>query len=464
MGTQRKTLHLNAFLFGAGHHQAAWRAPNSPVERLGDIAYYEELAQLAERGLFDAVFFADGHSIGSVEDGPRWFLEPLTALSAMARATTHIGLVCTVSTTFYTPFHAARMLGSLDHISGGRVGWNVVTSMFDAEARNHGYPAMPPKADRYERAREFIDVARGLWSSWDAEALRLDRRGLYADSSRIAPVNHHGQHFLVDGPLTVPRSPQGEPVLFQAGASGPGRQLAADYAEGIYAVAYDLPSAQAYYADVKQRIEQAGRDPQSVLIMPGLVTYVGETHEEALEKQRMVDALLPVEQSLAQLSTFVEQDCSAWELDEPVPPLPPLEEFTGPQGRYGTILRIIEAEQPTVRQLLGRLAAGGGHCTMVGTPSSIADQMERWLNTGGADGFNLMPPQQPDSLRDFVEFVVPELQRRGIFRTAYHATTLRGHLAMTSSAPDALRGGVAAESTPSPQSAPWGDDHASGES
>lgn len=431
MAAQRKKLHLNAFLFGAGHHQAAWRALDSPVERLGDIAYYEELAQLAKRGLFDAVFFADGHSISSVEDGPRWFLEPLTALSAMARATTHIGLVCTVSTTFFTPFHAARMLASLDHISGGRAGWNVVTSMFDAEARNHGYTAMPPKTERYERAREFVSVARSLWSSWDSDALRPDRNGVYADSSRITPVNHDGHHFLVDGPLTVPRSPQGEPVLFQAGASGPGRELAADYAEGIYAVAYDLPSAQEYYSDVKQRIAQAGRDPQSVLIMPGLVTYVGETHEQALEKQRAVDMLLPVEQSLAQLSTFVEQDCSEWELGEPVPPLPPLEEFTGPQGRYGTILRIIEAEQPTVRQLLGRLAAGGGHYTMVGTPSSIADQMELWLNTGGADGFNLMPPQQPHSLRDFVELVVPELQRRGIYRTEYQATTLRGHLAQT---------------------------------
>ena len=183
MAAQRKKLHLNAFLFGAGHHQAAWRAPDSPVERLGDIAYYEELAQLAERGLFDAVFFADGHSISSVEDGPRWFLEPLTALSAMARATTHIGLVCTVSTTFFTPFHAARMLASLDHISGGRAGWNVVTSMFDAEARNHGYTAMPPKTERYERAREFVSVARSLWSSW--ARMRCGRTGTGCTQTRL---------------------------------------------------------------------------------------------------------------------------------------------------------------------------------------------------------------------------------------------------------------------------------------
>ena len=423
-----RRLHLNAFLYGTGHHQAAWRAPNSSVHRPTDISYYEELAKTAERGLFDAVFFADGHSVGDVSGGPHWSLEPLTALSAMARATERIGLVCTVSSTFFTPFHAARMLASLDHISGGRAGWNVVTSMWDAEARNHGYRGMPPKDERYERAREFVEVARALWASWDEDAITADPEGRWADPSKLHRLDHEGRHFLVDGPLTVPRSPQGEPVLFQAGASGPGKALAGDYAEGIYAVAYDLPAAQEYYSSVKAQVTRAGRDPDSVAVMPGLVTYVGRTHEEALAKQDRMDRLLPVEQSLAQLSTFVEQDCSGWDLDAPVPPLPPLEEFTGPQGRYGTILRILEAEHPTVRQLLGRLAAGGGHCTMVGTPETIADQMQEWFENGGADGFNLMPPVQPDALTDFVDLVVPELQRRGLFRTEYTATTLRGHL------------------------------------
>ncbi|RLY94058.1 LLM class flavin-dependent oxidoreductase [Kocuria tytonicola] len=423
-----RRLHLNAFLYGTGHHQAAWRAPDSAVHRLTDIGYYEELARTAERGLFDAVFFADGHSVGDVSGGPHWSLEPLTALSAMARVTDRIGLVCTVSSTFFTPFHAARMLASLDHISGGRAGWNVVTSMWDAEARNHGYEAMPPKDERYERAREFVAVARALWASWDSDAVTANRDGQWANPAKLHPVHHQGKHFLVDGPLTVPRCPQGEPVLFQAGASGPGKALAGDVAEGIYAVAYDLPAAQGYYADVKSHVAAAGRDPDSVVVMPGLVTYVGRTHEEARAKQERVDRLLPVEQSLAQLSTFVEQDCSGWDLDAPVPDLAPLEEFTGPQGRYGTILRIVEAENPTVRQLLGRLAAGGGHCTMVGTPESIADRMQEWFENGGADGFNLMPPVQPDALTDFVDLVVPELQRRGLFRTKYTATTLRGHL------------------------------------
>ncbi|MBY4036404.1 LLM class flavin-dependent oxidoreductase [Rhodococcus fascians] len=420
-------MHLNAFLYGCGHHSAAWRHPDSRVEDLGNIAYYEELAQLAERGKFDAVFFADGHSVRDPAGAGTWFLEPITALSAMARATTHIGLVTTVSSTFYTPFHAARMLASLDHISGGRAGWNVVTSMFDAEARNHGMDAIPAREERYARAEEFVDTALALWDSWDADALTLDRTGMYADPAKVHSIDHDGKHFRVDGPLTVPRSPQGRPVLFQAGASGPGRDLAAKYAEAIYAVAYDLVAAQNYYEDVKARIDGAGRDSAAVGIMPGLVTYIGSTMEEAHRKKAELDVLLPTEQSLAMLSTFTGQDCAAWELDEPVPPLPPAAEFTGPQGRYETILRIVEKDRPTVRQLLGTLAAGGGHATMIGTPDSIVDEMESWIGRG-ADGFNLMCPRYPDSLADFVEHVVPILQQRGLFRSEYTSSTLRGHL------------------------------------
>lgn len=422
-------MHINLFLFGCGHHNAAWRHPGSPVERLGDIRWYEEMAQLAERGKLDAVFLADGHAAVNLTDGPRWFLEPVTMLTAMARATSRIGVICTVSSTFYTPFHAARLIGSLDHISGGRVGWNVVTSMFDAEARNHGYEAMPGHAERYARADEFIQAVLALWDSWDDGAVLNDRHGLYVDPERVRKINHHGQHFLVDGPLTVPRPPQGNPVLIQAGASDEGRALAGKYAEAIYAVAYDLPSAQAYYSSIRQSVKAAGRDAP-VPILPGLVTYVGSTEAEAKAKQRELDELLPSESSLRQLQLFIDQDCMNWELDAPVPPLPPLEAFTGPKGRYATVLRIIETEKPTVRELLGRLAAGGGHCTMVGTPEQIADKMELWYRNGGADGFNLMPPAQPASVEDFVDHVIPVLQKRGLFRKDYEHTTLRGHFGL----------------------------------
>ncbi|MDV2856720.1 LLM class flavin-dependent oxidoreductase [Oceanimonas sp. CAM02] len=429
MSMNERMMHLNLFLFGCGHHRAAWRHPNSAVEQLGDIRYYERLAQTAERGKLDAVFFADGQSVGNVSDGSYWFLEPLTAMAAMSRATDRIGFISTVSSTFFTPFHAARMMASLDHISSGRMGWNVVTSMFDVEARNHGYEAMPAHAERYRRAEEFVNAVIKLWDSWAADALVMDRAGHYADPDKVNPINHNGEFFLVDGPLNVPRPPQGHPVLFQAGASEQGRTLAAKCAEAIYAVAYDLPAAQDYYRDIKRRVQDTGRNVD-VPIMPGLVTYVASTEAEANAKQRELDELLPADASLRQLGTYVGQDCSGWELDAPVPALPSLDVFTGPKGRYATVLRIIETEQPTVRQLLGRLAAGGGHCTMVGTPESIADRMEQWFRNEGADGFNLMPPSLPAGIEDFVDQVVPELQRRGLFRTEYEGSTLREHLGL----------------------------------
>jgi FMN-dependent oxidoreductase (nitrilotriacetate monooxygenase family) len=295
-----RMMHLNLFVFGCGHHRGAWRHPNSSVERLGDIRYYEQLAQTAERGKLDAVFFADGHAVGNVADGSAWFLEPLTVLAAISRATERIGLISTVSSTFATPFQTARQVASLDHISGGRMGWNVVTSMFDVEARNYGYASMPAHADRYRRAEEFVEAVLKLWDSWTDDALQWDRGGQYADPAKVRPIHHRGEYFLVDGPLNVPRPPHGHPVLFQAGASEQGRALAARRAEAIYAVAWDLPAAQAYYRDIKCRVQAAGRSAP-VPILPGLVTYVAATPEQAQAKQRELDALLPVAASLRQL-------------------------------------------------------------------------------------------------------------------------------------------------------------------
>ncbi len=427
-GTQPRQLHLNAFVHGCGHHNAAWRSPRAKPAELLDPGYWTGLAQTAERGYFDAVFLADGQSQGDISHGPLWNLEPLTLLSAMAVGTDRIGLVCTVPASFYQPFPAARMLASLDHISRGRAGWNVVTSMFDAEAQNYGMDALPVHAERYGRAAEFVQAALALWESWDTDAVGAEPGGSYADMSKIRPVHHDGRNFRVAGPLNVPRSPQGSPVLFQAGASDDGRNLAAQYAEGVYSVAADLPSAQDYYRDVKARVVRAGRNPGQVVVMPGLVSYIGGTAKEAAAARAELDGLVPVSQSLAQLGKFIQHDCSGWELDAPVPRLAPASDFTGPAGRYATILRLIETEQPTVRQLLDRLAAGGGHCTMAGTPEQVADQIQHWFENGGADGFNLMPPVLPGSLEEFVDRVVPLLQRRGLFRTGYKTRTLRGHL------------------------------------
>ncbi|MBV1778163.1 LLM class flavin-dependent oxidoreductase [Paeniglutamicibacter sp. ABSL32-1] len=431
MGTTRQ-LHLNAFIYGAGHHTMGWRHPDSSADRVGDIAYYEELARLAERGCLDAVFFADGQSVNhEYAAGIPWFLEPVTALSAMARATRNIGLVSTISASFYTPFHAARLLASLDHISGGRAGINVVTSMFDAEARNHGMDALPGHAQRYERAEEFVDAVQGLWDSWSDSALPVDRgAGQYLDPSQIRPVNHRGTHFSVAGPLTVPRCPQGRPVLFQAGSSESGRSFAARHAEAIYSVSWDRESALEYAADIRRRLVLAGRPGDTVPVLPGLVTYIGATPEEARAKKAALDAYLDIDSAIAQLNMFTGQDYTAHPLDGAVAGLPPAGEFSGPQGRYLTVQRIIETKQPTLRELLGFLAAGGGHATMIGTPSQVADEIEEWFATGACDGFNLMCPSFPAGLDDFVELVVPVLQERGLFRTSYPGTTLRETLGL----------------------------------
>lgn len=428
----RRQVRLNLFAHAVGHHGAAWRAPGSAVSRLGDITYWEELAQIAERGRLDAIFLADGQSLAPAraEHGPTWFLEPITVLTALARATERIGLVTTVSSTFWDPFHAARLLASLDHLSQGRAGINVVTSMTDDEARNHGMPELPGHERRYATAGEFIEVLQGLWGSWPTESILADPEGVYVDPSLLRPPQHHGQAFQVAGPLNVPTPPQGRPVLFQAGASEPGRDLAARYAEGIYAVAWDLESAHAYRSDIRARAAALGRDPESIAVMPGLVVHVAATEADARRVRADLDSRLPVADSLRQLSFFIGQDATDWELDAPVPPLPPLEEFTGPKGRYATVLRIIDSARPTVRELLGLLAAGGGHATVIGTPESVADEIERWVDAGAADGFNLMPPTLPGGITDFVDQVVPLLQRRGRFRREYEGTTLREHLGL----------------------------------
>lgn len=425
-------LRLNAFLYGVGHHSSGWRHPDSAAERAGDIGFLEELAVLAERGRLDAVFFADGHSLAVAgTGGVPWLLEPITALSAMARATTRIGLISTISATFFTPFHAARLIASLDRISGGRAGANVVTSMFDAEAKNHGMPALPPHAERYARAEEFVTAVTALWDSWADDAILADREsGRFLDGAAIRAIDHRGDHFAVAGPLTVPRSPQGRPVLFQAGASPAGRDFAATHAEAIYSVAWDRAQALADAEDVRARIAAAGRDPAAVPILPGLVIYVGATRAEALAKKRALDELIDVPAALAQLGLFTGQDYAEHPLDAPVAALPPAETFSGPQGRYQTVQRIIETTQPTLRELLGSLAAGGGHATMIGSATEVADEIEAWFRSGACDGFNLMCPSYPGGLADVIELVVPILQERGLFRREYPGTTLRDTLGL----------------------------------
>lgn len=427
-----KQLHLGVLLYGCGHHQAAWLMPDSSVERIGDISYYQSLAQLAERGYFDAVFFADNQSFPAKDssDMPAFWLDPIVNLTAISQVTNHVGLVSTISSTFSNPFIASRQLLSLDHITNGRVGWNLVTSMTDLEAVNHSMEELPAHDKRYEKADEFAALMNKLFLSWDRnEFLHNREENILINPSNIQPVHHDGSYFQVHGPSTTPKSPQGKPVAMQAGASKQGVALAAKYADAVYSVSWNLKQAKNFRERLNEQVKLSGNN-RHIKIFPGLVTYVGRTHEEALAKKAALDEKLPIETALKQLSFFIQQDCSDWEIDKPVPQLPPVEEFTGPVGRYETILEIIHDTQPTVRELLGYLNAGGGHHTLIGTPKEIVDQMEVWFQAGVADGFNLMPPTLPGSLEDFVELIVPEMQKRDIFRKEYEGHTFREHLGL----------------------------------
>lgn len=431
---KQKQLHLGVLLFGCGHHQAAWLMPDSSVEQVGKISYYQALAQLAEKGYFDAVFFADNQSFPgkNASDMPAFWFDPLINLTAISQVTERVGLVSTISSTFSNPFTASRQLLSLDHMTNGRVGWNLVTSMTDFEALNHSMEELPPHAKRYEKADEFATVMDKLFLSWDEDAFLHNREeNQLIDPSNIQPFNHEGNYFKVNGPSTTPKSPQGKPVAMQAGASKQGVALAAKHADAVYSVSWNLKQAKRFRKRLDEQVAQSENSNRHIKVFPGLVTYVGHTHEEALAKKAALDKKLPIETALKQLSFFIQQDCSDWDIDQKVPPLPPAEEFTGPMGRYETILEIISDTQPTVRELLGYLNAGGGHHTLIGTPEKIVDQMEIWFEEGVADGFNLMPPTLPGSLEDFVELIVPEMQKRGLFRKEYEGHTFREHLGLT---------------------------------
>ena len=437
-------VHLNLFASGCGHHAAAWRAPDSAVDRLGDITWWEGVAQTAERGLFDAVFFPDGQAArtDALAAGPTWFLEPMTTLAAISRATERIGLVSSVSSTFWDPFHAARVIASLDHISGGRAGLNLVTSQLDAEARNHGMDALPNHAVRYARAGEFAETLKELWGSWPAESIVADRAGRYTETSLMKKVNHQDRWFQVDGPLNIPTPPQAQPVIFQAGVSEPGRDLAACHADGVFTVTWDSAGARGFRSDVRARAAAVGRDPDSLRVMPGLVVYVGSTEEEARRHQRELNELLPVEAALRDLTAFLGVDATSWDPDDDFPELPATVDGDPAPGRHALVRHIVahtgarggsssgkdDLRRPTVREVLGYLAAGGGHATVVGSPEQVADEIIRWIDCGAADGFNIMPPSMPQDLDAVVDHVVPVLQERGRFRREYEGATLRENL------------------------------------
>ena len=431
--SKSRQLRLGAFMRPISIHTGAWRYPGAFPDANFNLAHLRRFAQTLERGRFDAFFMADhlavlnmplealkrSHTVTS--------FEPFTLLSALAMVTEHIGLVATASTTFDLPYHIARRFASLDHISGGRAGWNIVTTSNPDAALNFGLDDQMEHGERYARAREFYDVVTGLWDSFADDAFVRDvATGIYFDPSRMHALNHKGKYLSVRGPLNIARPVQGWPVIVQAGASDAGRQLAAETAEVVFAAGSSLVNAQRFYADVKGRMEKIGRDPDHLKILPGALVVVGDSVEEAREKRARLDSLVHYANAIASLSIALGHDASGFDPDGPLPDIPDTNASKSGRER---VVDLARRENLTVRQLAQRLGGYGGHA-FVGTPVTIADQMEEWLVSRGSDGFNVMFPYLPEGLDDFVDRVVPELQRRGIFRREYEGRTLRENLGL----------------------------------
>ncbi|MBD1592968.1 LLM class flavin-dependent oxidoreductase [Arthrobacter sp. S1_S22] len=425
-----RQLHLNAFLMSTGHHEASWRLPESNSFASTDVKHFQRLAQIAERGKLDSIFFADSPVLhGNVAQRPYTSLEPTVLLAAIAAVTERIGLIATASTTYNEPYNLARRFASVDHISGGRAGWNVVTTAGDAAARNFSLAGQPVHSQRYERAAEFLDVAQKLWDSWEDGAVVADKdAGVWADSSRVHAANHEGKYFQVEGPLDVPRSVQGRPVIVQAGSSEDGKEFASRYAEAVFTAHQTLSDAQDFYADLKKRTTTAGRDPGSLKILPGIVPVIAASEAEALKLERELDELILPEHARRQLANVLRVAPESLKLDARLPAdLPSEDEIEGAKSRYTLIVNLARREDLTVRQLIGRLGGGRGHRTFSGPPEQVADAIQDWFLSGAADGFNIMPPVLPSGLEIFVDQVVPILQDRGLFRSEYTGRTLREH-------------------------------------
>ena len=436
MISQNLQLKLGVFFNPTGHHVASWRHPGAQIDAGINLQHYIEITQTAERGKMDMIFFQDSvavrrANIEAVSRSAQYIanFEPITLLSALAMVTSHIGLTATASTSYNEPYHVARKFASLDHISGGRAGWNLVTSVQDAEAQNFGRDSHFGHAERYDRAREFAEVVRGLWDSWEDDAFLRDvDSGLYFDRNKLHNLDYKGKHFSVKGPLNVPRPPQGHPVIVQAGASEAGMDLAAEFAEVAFCSPNSLKVAKEYYANLKGRMERFGRDPDSLKVLPGLSPIVGSTINEAEEKfdeiQSMIDPIVARE-ILGTVLGYV--DLSNYDFDGPLPDLP---ETNASKSTVDELTKMAKEENLTMRELAMRVAGARGKLVMKGTPKHIADFMEGWLHDHATDGFNILPSILPASLDDFVDLVIPELQRRGLFRLEYGGSTLRENLGL----------------------------------
>lgn len=440
VGTARRQMSLAVHFHPTGHHVAAWRHPRAQIDAGSNAAHYLQLAQTAERGKFDLIFLADSLAIrpGDLRANGRWpqymaYFEPLTLLAAMSAVTSRVGLVATASTSYTEPFNLARYFGSLDHLSGGRAGWNVVTTGNAASSRNFGREDHYAHEERYGRAGEFVDVVRALWDSWDDDAFVMDREsGRYFIPEKMHWLRHRGENFSVEGPLHMRRPPQGHPVLFQAGTSETGRETAARIADVVFVQQQSAETCREIRRNIRARMPKYGRSPDELRLMPGMAVIVGRTDEEAQEQLAWLQSRIHPDVGNAILSA----ELAYTKLPELDPDKPfPISLIPGGELASRTTVRnlraIVEQENPTVRELWQRFSSARGSHQLVGTPRRIADTLQDWLETEAADGFIIQPAVLPGGLDDFVGMVVPELQRRGIYRQDYQGPTLRDHLGLS---------------------------------
>ncbi|MBL6008854.1 LLM class flavin-dependent oxidoreductase [Bacillus halotolerans] len=432
MTSKKKQIKLGVFLAGTGHHVASWRHPDAPADASMNLDYFKELARTAERGKLDMLFLADSLSIDS-KSHPNVLtrFEPFTLLSALAQVTSRIGLTATASTTYSEPFHIARQFASLDHLSNGRAGWNVVTSSIESTALNFSGEKHLEHHLRYQRAEEFVEAVKGLWDSWEEDAfIRNKETGEFFDKEKMHELNHKGDYFSVRGPLNVSRTPQGQPVIIQAGSSGDGKALAAKTAEVIFTAQNHLESAQEFYQSIKKQAAEFGRDPEKIAIMPGIFPVIADTEEEARAKYQELQDLIIPSVGLQILQNYLGGiDLSAYPLDGPLPKLD-ANASNAVKSRFKLVQEMAERDNMTIRELYKYVAGSRGHHIFVGTPEQLADKMQEWIDHKACDGFNIMPPLLPEGIELFVDKVVPILQERGVFRKEYEGTTLREHFGL----------------------------------
>jgi N-acetyl-S-(2-succino)cysteine monooxygenase len=428
MNATSRQMHMGVFVLGTGNHISGWRYEGAATSHI-DLAVIQEIARIAERGKFDLLFISDSMAMDPI-DHPSFMcrLEPTTLISVLSASTSHIGLGATVSTSFSEPFNVARLFGSIDHISGGRAAWNVVTSSNPKAALNFNRDEHLEHEFRYQRANEFVDVVRGLWDCWDDGAVVADKAtGRYIDDGKVRTLDHKGRFFQVKGPLNMSRCPQGHPVIIQAGGSPSGLELAARTADVVFSVVQDLPAAKVAYAELKGRMAKYGRSPQELAVLPGVMPIIGSSDAEAREQLSKLQSWLTPTNAATLVASRIGYEVAGHPLDGPVPPPPP----GGESRTFSHVLyETAQREKMTLRDLYNLTAAARGHWVVCGTPAGIADTLEEWFIGGAADGFNILPPYFPGAFDDFVDLVVPDLQRRDLFRREYLGKTLSDHLGL----------------------------------